>query len=386
MSILLVIIGDKLSSLLEKGEITERYYNPGNLFEEVHILMTNNDKVNSNDIKKTVGDAKLFIHNILISKALFFMSIGYRPELLEKWAEEAIKLAKEIKPSIVRCHGNQLNCFIAYRIKKELDIPYVVSIHNNPDEMLRVLKDVKRWFYYKSIDRLCKVTLKNANKVLLVYKGIVPYIERLGIENYDVVYNVLNGSNIKKKEDYNLKKPVQIITVSRQLKGKNPGNIIKALKLIDNVELTVIGDGPYHLKLKAIANKYLINGRVRFIKNQSNDVLCSRLQEYDLFVAHSDYMEIPKAVIEPLLVGLPVIVNQRKKVKVPEYRKEFIILVENKPQDYYMAIKSLVEDDLLREATGRSAQKYAWENWSPENTEVKVVEIYKNILNKEYKC
>ena len=41
---LLVIIPDRLSLLVRKGEVTSRYYNPGNLFRHVDILMTNDDR------------------------------------------------------------------------------------------------------------------------------------------------------------------------------------------------------------------------------------------------------------------------------------------------------------------------------------------------------
>ena len=37
---LLVIIPDRLTNLINKGEVTERYYNPGNLFDEIHLMMT----------------------------------------------------------------------------------------------------------------------------------------------------------------------------------------------------------------------------------------------------------------------------------------------------------------------------------------------------------
>ena len=64
MSTLLVIIPDALSGLVNKGEITPRYYNPGNLFDEVHILMTNDDQVKPEDMQRTVGEARLYLHNL----------------------------------------------------------------------------------------------------------------------------------------------------------------------------------------------------------------------------------------------------------------------------------------------------------------------------------
>ena len=61
---LLVMIPDRLSDLVNKGEITERYYNPGNLFGEVHLAMTNEDRPDLAAVQKMVGDARLHVHNL----------------------------------------------------------------------------------------------------------------------------------------------------------------------------------------------------------------------------------------------------------------------------------------------------------------------------------
>jgi len=41
---LMVLYPEALSSIIEKSEITERYFNPGNLFEEFHIVLTSDDQ------------------------------------------------------------------------------------------------------------------------------------------------------------------------------------------------------------------------------------------------------------------------------------------------------------------------------------------------------
>ena len=137
MSKIMVIIPDVLSSIINKGEVTERYYNPGNYFSEVHIVLTNNDCPNINEVQKMAGNAKLFIYNLPDAKIMFFLSLGWRPLLLKWWLNKAIELAKQIQPDIIRCHAAQLNSFAAAKIKKELGIPYVVSLHINPDEDVR---------------------------------------------------------------------------------------------------------------------------------------------------------------------------------------------------------------------------------------------------------
>ena len=88
-------------------------------------------------VQKTVGRAQPFVYNLPATKALFVRTLGWCPWLLHGWAQKAVQLAREIQPQLIRCHGPFLNAFVAYRIKQELGIPYLVSMHINPDEDIR---------------------------------------------------------------------------------------------------------------------------------------------------------------------------------------------------------------------------------------------------------
>ena len=101
-----------------------------------------------------------------------------------------------------------------------------------------------------------------------------------------------------------------------------------------------------------------------------------------MFVIHTEYREINKSVLEALLTGLPVIINQRIGKPVPELQGDFVLLVENSKEGYYRAIKKLIEDDAFREQLGRKAYNHAKERWSPAKTEAKYVEIYKRYMHK----
>jgi len=133
----MVIVPDALSALARKGEFILRYYNPGELFDEVHILMTNDDEVNPADVQVTVGQARLYLYNIPVDRWLFTKTLGYRNFLLNRWAAKGVRLASKIKPDLVRCHGISFNSYIAARIKQSLGTPFVVSLHGNPDLDLR---------------------------------------------------------------------------------------------------------------------------------------------------------------------------------------------------------------------------------------------------------
>ncbi len=402
---LLVLIPDRLSALVQKGEITPRYYNPGNLFDEVHILMCNDDKVDPRDVQHTVGTARLTLHNLpeesrywiqstpffkpwLLkpwAKPLFTLANWYQFRLLDQWAKPAVELARQIQPALIRCHGNDYNAYVASCIKRRMGIPYVVSFHSNSDAETRrrIVDAPTTWqdeMFAAFFDRIEITGAQHADLLLPVYQSIIPYLTRIGCAHYQVAYNVLNSNYLGKKESYALCRPVRLVSVGRQFRSKNPENIIRAVQDLPGTQLTLIGDGAYHDRLRNLAHTLQLEDRVLFQPSLSNDELCRQLPSYDIFVAHNNFWGISKAMLEALLTGMPAIANQRVGGVVPEMQGDFLMLVENTKEGYGQAIRKLIEDDAFREQLGRKAYAHAQEHWAPAKTEAKYVEIYKRVM------
>ena len=376
----MVLVPDRLSDIINKGEVTERYYNPGNLFDEVHLVITNNDAPDLAALQKMVGEARLSVHNLPDARAQFVPTLGWRPWLLGSWVKHALDLAGAVQPALIRCHGALLNTFAAAAIKKKYGIPYAVSMHINPDEDVRGRANsfVKRFVTWAQQD-IEKVGLLNADLVMPVYEPIVPYLKKLGVSRYQVCYNSLNPTHLRRKEDYRLHDPVRVISVGRQFAEKNVDNLIKAVATMPNVHLTIVGDGTHHVYLKQVAQECGLGDRVEFHASMPNDELCGKLPEFDIFATHSEYWEISKSVLEPLLTGLPVIINRRRGEPVPELTDDVCLLVDNTVEDYRRALTRLISDHEYRERLGRAAYAHAQTYWSPAATEAKFVEIYRKL-------
>lgn len=376
--VLLNIITDRLSHLEGKGELTSRYYNPGEVFDEVHILMTNGDQADAEKLQKLVGNASLHIHNLESGKALLFKSLFWRPSLLKGWAAEGIRIARKIKPDLVRCYGNYINGMVAAEIKKELGIPYVVSLHTHPDENRSNLKyGWKNFLYYHFTASVENYTLRNADKVAVIYESLLPYITRRRIKQYETVYNTVNPDNIFPKPDYMASEPLKILSVGRLIPGKRPDFLIKAAKKC-GVELTLVGDGPLREELEEIAENSSGPGKTVFVSSMDNDELCRTSREYDLFAIHCDYNGIPKTILEASLCGLPIIVNKRPGTQIPEYSEKWIKLVDNSVDGYSRAIEDF-HSESEREHFGLAARKFAESNWHPQETEARYAALYKEL-------
>jgi len=388
MPSLLVIIPDRLSDIIAKGELQPTYYNPGRVFDNVHILMCNDDRPDSSVLQYLVGDARLTLHNHPDDLTL----VGRRPEFLtdwrlRRWVRGGVEMARRIQPALVRCHGADWNTYLASRIKAELGIPYVVSLHINPDvnSVRRYVKaplspaEARHNRFYEHIER---EGLRSADLVMPVYKPILPYLERLGVERVEVCYNVLNQLHLRDKTDYALHTPARIIYVGRLFEDKNPENIIRAVARIPDTEFTVVGDGPIRGRLEELTKELGVADRVRFAPAIANDELCRMLAEQDIFAVHTEYWEISKSVLEALLTGLPVVINRRHGPAVPELEGDFVLMVENTEAGYYEALERLLTDQGHREALGRRAFAHARSLWAPAITEAKYAAIYRRFLQR----
>ncbi|HEX2906630.1 MAG TPA: glycosyltransferase, partial [Phototrophicaceae bacterium] len=96
----------------------------------------------------------------------------------------------------------------------------------------------------------------------------------------------------------------------------------------------------------------------------------------------SDYLEIGKSVLEALLTGLPVVINQHPRKPVAELQGDWVKLIDNTVESYEQALRDLLTNHAEREALGRRAYAHAQAHWSPESTERQFVDIYRSLLDK----
>jgi glycosyltransferase involved in cell wall biosynthesis len=379
---LMVIIPDRLSDLVAKGEVTSGYYNPGNLFDDVHLVMTADDQLDPAIVRSMAGDARLSVYCLPMRRGWRLAALAGQPWLLRGWASTAVRLAERVKPALVRCHGNWWNGYLAVRIKGRLGIPFIVSLHTNPDADVRPrASGWKAKLWTSALQNVERMVLRRADAVLPVYEAIVPYLSRMGLRRWTVIYNAVNARG-GRKDDYRLHQPVRVLSVGRQVPGKNPEPIIQAMAQVPGARLTVVGDGELHERLVQAAAAAGVGDRVQFQRSVPNDALCRLLPESDIVVLQSDYWELSKSLLEALLAGLPAVINRRPGSPVPELSDAFVRFTDGTPDGYASAIRALITDDAGRERLGRAAAAHARAHWAPEAMEARTVAVYRQLLER----
>ena len=381
---LMVLIPDALSAIVSKGEVTERYYNPGDLFREVHIVMTNDDRPPADAVQPMVGTARLYLHNLPTDDSLFRRTLGWRPRLLRSWAAKIVGLADEVHPQLMRCHGVHLNAYVASEIHRATGIPYVISLHGNPDVDLRHHwrghdGDWRARLAVQATVAIERTAIRNAECVVCVYRFIEPYARRMGAKRVEAIYNVVNLAHIREKTEYAATDPAKVIVPGRQWPRKDPRPVIDALELLPNVRCTFVGTGPLHAAVVEHARKLGVADRCVFVVAMPNDRLCETLRSYDVLVSVNDYGGVSKVELEAALAGMPIITNRHPLESKPEVLEDGCLTVDGDAASYRDALQHLLGDETLRAQLGRQAKANA-RAVHPERAEETYAALYLDVL------
>jgi glycosyltransferase involved in cell wall biosynthesis len=372
---LLVILNYSVSDILQKGEYPPGYYNPGDVFDEVHLLITVKDEVDLEKIQFTGGRSRVFVH--VIPAPSMKQSFGWQPFLLKSWVKQCVMLVKEISPNLMRVHNSFIQGYLASEIKKELHIPYVLSLHGvwDRDDLGTLLQK----FIHVFRKKLEHISLKNSDAVIAVYSPVVRYAREYGANNIHVIYNAVAARDLPRKQNYSLSSPPKLITINRLNREKNPENIVRAVKDID-CHYYIVGNGPYRPRIEALVKELDLDQKVEFINSMPNQELLKMLADCDILVSHCDYWGISKSMIESALLGLPIVINNHPIEPIADLDGGWVSLCDNSPEEYRKAIQTLLHDHTFREQLGENAYDHAHENFDPEKLKEKVAAIYRGLM------
>ncbi len=149
--------------------------------------------------------------------------------------------------------------------------------------------------------------------------------------------------------------------VGRLDEQKNLSALFEAVKDIDT-ELIIVGNGHLRQTLKEKAHK---NGlTVHFLGNVPHRQLPEILNKVDLFILPSHYEGHPKALLEAMACGLPVIGTDVPGIRELISHKETGYLCGTSPEEIREAIKEVMANRELRERMSHNAREFVVENFS----------------------
>lgn len=155
----------------------------------------------------------------------------------------------------------------------------------------------------------------------------------------------------------------RVCYVGRLDDEKNPAVLLEAVKGLD-VELVIVGNGSLGERLRMEAGK---NGLpVRFLGTVAHRQLPEILNSAAAFVLPSRYEGHPKALLEAMGCGLPVIGTDVPGVRELIRHRETGYLCGSSPGEIRAAIQEVLADGELRARMGRSAREFVVEHFAME--------------------
>lgn len=282
----------------------------------------------------------------------------------------------------IHAHTIFSNGYLAYKLKKEMKIPYSVAVVNTDLNVffrlrpylkrigLNILKDADQIIFHSPAYRdfmVNKYIPNSLHDVILAKRIIIP----LGIEE------------VFQKNKYNTKRELgltlKIITASNITSNKNHISVCRALEKLQElnyqVEYTIIG--------KVLEPKRLVEIKkfpfVKYHSYMTQDELIDAYRNNDIFVMPSIFETFGMVYAEAMSQGLPIIYSKGQGFdrQFPDGEIGFSVEATDYNEIANAIVKIVKNYDEISERCTQLVNKFDWETITD-----KYVEIYKaNIKN-----
>jgi len=159
------------------------------------------------------------------------------------------------------------------------------------------------------------------------------------------------------------KVPNRLIFVGRFAEEKNLLNLFKAVKDLPEIKLLMVGDGPLESSLREFAHRHNVN--VIFKGRVPNEQLPALLNTAEAFVLPSFYEGNPKALLEAMACGLPVIATPVEgNREVVSHKVNGYLTSGISPEAIREAIMEVLSNTEFKIQIGKRARKFIEENYS----------------------
>jgi glycosyltransferase involved in cell wall biosynthesis len=266
------------------------------------------------DVLKTIGKIRYEDDHGVVTYR--YDGVNWFPRLkdisIKYWVRNGMKIfrsyvRKHGKPDLVHVHSILYAGLFAEAIRKEDNIPFVVTEHSSA-----YARNMLNHDDIDTVKRICN----SAGALLAVSDEFCTYLDRviknskkwLCVPNMVGEDFLLHCGSLEKGRKFNF------INIATMDENKNQRIIIDAFSQYfnktDNVNLILGGEGALLKSLVQYAKDLHVDDRVEFTGLLSREQVISKLSESSVFVLSSRYETFGVVVIESFALGLPVVATR----------------------------------------------------------------------------
>jgi glycosyltransferase involved in cell wall biosynthesis len=175
-------------------------------------------------------------------------------------------------------------------------------------------------------------------------------------------------------KELSFQQPVRLIIACRQDRGKGTGILIESLPIIlrefPSTSLDIVGDGESLNEFRKMVATLNLNKSVSFHGKVDHSTIMQLLRRADLFCYPTQSEGFPKAVLEALACGLPVVTSSVSVLPQLINKGGGVLLDECSPSAVANAVRRILADPKSYRSMSakaiETARQYSLENWRDE--------------------
>lgn len=207
------------------------------------------------------------------------------------------------------------------------------------------------------------------NKIIAISNPVKErFIQKYPQDNVEVIYNVVNSKEIKKKScQENIKydkTKLNLVSVGRIHPMKGYDRLIDVMhqldeeNLLNDVVLRIIGTGPDYENVKAKIKEYHLEDKVYLLGLKRNPY--PYVASSSLFLMCSRYEPFGLVVIESLVLGTPVFSLEEASIK-EILKKEYGYIEENSFEGLYRGLKKVIKNPHIIKEYRTNLKEYQYQ-------------------------
>lgn len=267
---------------------------------------------------------------------------------------------------IIHAHG--LKATFYARLIKKYNNKLIITHHGHTSHTLKVR--IYEWIQER--------IMKKADQVISVSKSMQDQLLELSIKS-SLVENPLSLKRLELKMESTANPDIlKLVVVGRLSPEKGINILLDAITDIENIELTIVGDGQEKTNLARIVKENNIENKVQFVGFQKE--ILPYLSESDCLVMPSLREGLPMTLIEAMCFGLPVIGSKVGGLKYL-VQENGILVSPNNSKELKSAINIFIENSKEFKINAKEKSETFQKRFSVETWVKNTVNIYKNVSN-----
>lgn len=308
------------------------------------------------------------------SESVSFVEVPHYIGPLE-YLKKRNTVKKVIKSNVDILAGSKFICRVPGQISdlvisvlKKSNKKYALEVVGDPDDVFApgTIKHPLRRYFRNKMVRSIKNNIQNASAVLYVTKKTLqnkyPVKEgTFSIYASDVKLENSESVNFPKKW-----KPKNIINItsigSLEQMYKAPDIVLEAISILNKRDIKIeanllwMGDGKFKDEMIELAKEKGVDKNIRFIGNVNKQQVFEHLSNSDLFVLVSRTEGLPRAIIEAMSVGIPVIGTNVGGI--PELIEDAVLIEKNNAISLAKKVEELVtNEDFYNQQAARNLEE-----------------------------